>query len=165
MKLVFDTFKTPLGKMTAVFSADALVYLDFMDCGERIEKLLYRRFPKFEKSKVTNPFGIRDCLDNYFKGASNPFKGLKLETGGTAFQKSVWRALQNIPYGRTLSYSELAQKIKKPKAVRAVGSANGRNPIAIIIPCHRVIARDGTLAGYAGGVMRKRDLLTLEGSL
>ena len=164
MKLIFDTFDTPLGGMTAVFSSEALCLLDFSDCPERIERLLGHRFSGYEKMPKTNPHGIRHHVGDYFKGGRGAFKGLKLETGGTAFQRSVWRALQNIPYGRTISYRQLAQQIGNPQAVRAVGGANGRNPIAIVIPCHRVIASNGALAGYAGGVERKRQLLALEGS-
>lgn len=164
MKLIFDTFQTPLGEMTAVVLGDALCLLDFGDCPGRSERLL-RRFGSYQKSLEVNPLEIRDRLGAYFKGERDAFKGLKLDTGGTAFQQSVWQALRRIPHGRAISYSELAQAIGKPKAQRAVGSANGRNPIAIVIPCHRVVAGSGALAGYAGGVARKRQLLVLEGAL
>jgi len=164
MKLIFDTFDTPLGEMTAVVHGAALCLLDFSDCPERIERLL-RRFGTYEKSIETNPLNIRGRIGAYFKGQPDAFTGLKLDTGGTAFQQSVWTALQAIPHGGTLSYQRLAQNIGRPKAHRAVGSANGRNPLAIVIPCHRVIASDGSLAGYAGGVARKAQLLALEGSL
>jgi methylated-DNA-[protein]-cysteine S-methyltransferase len=101
-------------------------------------------------------------LEEYFAGERWEFS-LKLDPRGTEFQRLVWRELAKIPYGRTLSYSELARKIRKPLAVRAVGTANGRNPLSILIPCHRVIAADGSLGGYAGGLERKRILLGLEG--
>lgn len=165
MKLIFDCFETPLGEMTAVYSKEALRLLDFSDSPNRIDRLLRRRFRVYEKDEQKNPFGIRDRVQAYFEGTTDPFKGVKLETGGTVFQQTVWRALKIIPSGRTLSYGELAQKIDNPKAVRAVGSANGQNPISIIIPCHRVIGSDGALTGYAGGVARKRRLLELEGVL
>jgi len=165
MKLVFDTFETPTGEMTAVFSGPALCLLDFSDCLDRIEKILARRYSDFEKVMNPNPFGIRDKVDAYFKGDKNAFDDLQLETGGTVFQQTVWRALQNIPHGQTISYSQLANNIDNPKAVRAVGGANGKNPIAIIIPCHRVIGSNGTLTGYAGGVDRKRQLLQLEAGI
>ncbi|MGP0175247.1 methylated-DNA--[protein]-cysteine S-methyltransferase [Pseudomonas sp. NCHU5208] len=103
-------------------------------------------------------------LDQYFAGQRRQFE-LRLAPRGTAFQQQVWQALQAIPYGRTCSYSELAERIGKPQAVRAVGAANGANPIAIIVPCHRVIGRDGSLTGYAGGLPRKQLLLELEGAL
>lgn len=102
-------------------------------------------------------------LDEYFSGRRQQFE-LPLAPRGTAFQQQVWQALQRIPYGRTCSYSDLAGEIGRPQAVRAVGTANGANPISIIIPCHRVIGRDGSLTGYAGGLPRKQLLLELEGA-
>lgn len=101
-------------------------------------------------------------LDDYFTGRRRHFE-LRLAPHGTAFQQAVWQALQRIPFGQTSSYSALAAQIARPKAVRAVGAANGANPIAVIIPCHRVIGRDGSLTGYAGGLARKALLLQLEG--
>lgn len=100
-------------------------------------------------------------LEQYLKGQRKIFD-LPLDIIGTEFQKHVWRELSKIPYGKTLSYSDIARKIKNDKAVRAVGTANGRNPISLIIPCHRVIAADGTLGGYAGGLEIKKKLLGLE---
>ena len=101
-------------------------------------------------------------LDEYFAGRRQRFE-VRLAPQGTAFQQAVWQALQTIPFGRTSCYSALAAEIARPKAVRAVGAANGANPIAVIIPCHRVIGRDGSLTGYAGGLPRKALLLKLEG--
>ena len=100
-------------------------------------------------------------LDEYFLGKRKDFD-LKLDLEGTNFQMRVWSELQKIPYAKTHSYKELAQKIKNEKAIRAVGTANGKNPICIIIPCHRVIASNGHLAGFSGGLERKRKLLDLE---
>lgn len=100
-------------------------------------------------------------LEEYFQGKRRTFN-LPLDPEGTPFQLSVWKNLQKIPYGKTKSYKELAAKIKNEKAVRAVGTANGKNPLCIIIPCHRVIASDGSLAGFSGGLNRKRKLLDLE---
>lgn len=102
-------------------------------------------------------------LDEYFHGQRKRFD-VRLAPRGTAFQQAVWQALQGIPFGRTTRYSELAEHIGRPRAVRAVGAANGANPISIIIPCHRVIGRDGSLTGYAGGLPRKALLLKLEGA-
>ncbi|WP_167140986.1 methylated-DNA--[protein]-cysteine S-methyltransferase [Pseudomonas sp. OTU750018] len=102
-------------------------------------------------------------LDEYFTGRRQRFE-VRLAPKGTAFQQAVWQALQTIPFGQTSCYSALAAEIARPKAVRAVGAANGANPIAIIIPCHRVIGRDGSLTGYAGGLPRKALLLKLEGA-
>lgn len=108
---------------------------------------------------------MKECihqLDEYFAGNLQNFS-LPLAPEGTHFQKSVWKALQTISYGQTICYKQLAEKVDNPKACRAVGTANGRNPIAIIIPCHRVIAADGSLGGYAGGLDVKTTLLRLEG--
>lgn len=102
-------------------------------------------------------------LDEYFAGRRQRFD-LQLAPQGTEFQRAVWQALQGIPFGQTRCYSALAEQIARPKAVRAVGAANGANPIAVIIPCHRVIGRDGSLTGYAGGLTRKALLLQLEGA-
>ena len=165
MILYVDTFETPLGDMTTVATvAGAICLLDFSDCKDRSNRLLHRRFGLFDIVTRKNPQDIRGRLAHYFKG-ENPraaFDGLELDSGGTAFQQSVWKALGKIPYGKTISYSELASQVKSPRAVRAVGSANGRNPIAIVVPCHRVIALNGALSGYAGGTDRKKKLLALE---
>jgi methylated-DNA-[protein]-cysteine S-methyltransferase len=104
---------------------------------------------------------VVDQLDAYFAGELTEF-AVELRLDGTAFQRTVWAGLLAIPYGRTVSYGELASSIGQPNAFRAVGLANGRNPVAIIVPCHRVIGADGTLTGYGGGLDRKRQLLDLE---
>lgn len=100
-------------------------------------------------------------LSQYFQGKRKEFT-VPLDVVGTEFQESVWQQLQKIPYGKTVSYTDIARKIKKDKAVRAVGTANGKNPICIIVPCHRVIAASGGLGGYSGGLERKEALLRLE---
>lgn len=103
----------------------------------------------------------REQLQAYFAGVLQTFD-LPLSLKGTPFQRDVWKALQAIPYGETTTYGELARRIGRPKAVRAVGAANGQNPIPIVVPCHRVIGSNGTLTGYAGGVQLKKALLILE---
>ena len=102
-------------------------------------------------------------LDEYFAGTRREFE-LELAPRGTAFQLAVWDALLAIPYGATASYGDIARAVGRPNAVRAVGQANGRNPLAIVVPCHRVIGSDHSLTGYGGGIDRKRFLLALEGS-
>ena len=102
-------------------------------------------------------------LDEYFRGERKTFE-LTLDMSGTAFQRDVWRALLTIPFGETRSYSQIARQIGSPAAVRAVGAANGRNPIAIIAPCHRVVGATGKLTGFAGGLDAKARLLALEGA-
>ena len=101
-------------------------------------------------------------LEEYWDGRRTTFD-VPLEMKGTPFQEKVWKALQEIPFGKTVSYADIARRIRNPKAVRAVGSANGKNPISIIVPCHRVIASDGRLGGYGGGLNVKTRLLALEG--
>lgn len=103
-------------------------------------------------------------LNEYFEGQRQKFQ-VRLDVDGTDFQKRVWRQLCQIPYGKTRSYADIAAKIKNEKAVRAVGAANGRNPLSIIVPCHRVIGSGGGLTGYAGGLEAKKKLLTLEGCI
>jgi methylated-DNA-[protein]-cysteine S-methyltransferase len=105
---------------------------------------------------------LRHQLDEYFAGKRRRFIA-RLAPQGTEFQRAVWQALLAIPFGRTESYSAIAARVGRPRAVRAVGAANGANPIAIVIPCHRVLGRDGSLTGYAGGLARKEFLLRLEG--
>ena len=103
-------------------------------------------------------------LAGYFAGRRKEF-ALPLDPQGTSFQRRVWRRLLKIPYGKTLAYSELARRIGKPAAFRAVGAANGQNPISVIIPCHRLVGKGGQLTGYGGGIERKRALLKLEGAI
>jgi methylated-DNA-[protein]-cysteine S-methyltransferase len=107
---------------------------------------------------------VRDQLADYFAGERQQFD-LPIRPAGTPFQQQVWEALTQIPFGATMTYSELAERVGKPFASRAVGAANGRNPISIIVPCHRVIGANGKLTGYAGGVERKKWLLELERSV
>ena len=143
-------YKSPLGPIEIVGSKDSIIALDF------VEDMLPG------DDELT--FCVKECLKQvgeYFKGERREFF-LNLQPAGTEFQKSVWRQLEKIPYGKTTSYGAIADILAKPNASRAVGSANGKNPIAIIIPCHRVIGSDGSLTGYGGGVWRKRWLIGFE---
>jgi methylated-DNA-[protein]-cysteine S-methyltransferase len=143
-------FKSPLGPIEIVGGQDSILALHF------VEEMLPG------DDELT--FCVKECLkqlDEYFKGQRRKFF-LNLEPAGTEFQKSVWRQLEEIPYGKTTSYGALAGVLGKPKASRAVGSANGQNPIAIIIPCHRVLGSDGSLTGYGGGLWRKEWLIGFE---
>jgi len=117
--------------------------------------------PEWKRSEAAFA-GVSAQLGEYFAGRRTVFE-LQLTMRGSRFERRVWRALQDIPYGATLSYGELARRIGQPTAARAVGLANGRNPISVIVPCHRVIGANGTLTGYGGGLERKRTLLELEG--
>jgi len=116
-----------------------------------------------ELAPARNPHGLTARLAAYFSGNLHTIDTIPTRTAGTLFQQSVWRALRDIPSGTTISYSELARRIGRPEAIRAVGTANGANPIGVVVPCHRVIGANGTLTGYGGGIERKRWLLAHEG--
>lgn len=147
---------SPIGDLILIEENDALLEIGFTS-GKR---------PADEPQDATEnpaPFSIViRQLEEYFSGRRREFD-LALAPQGTAFQQRVWQALANIPFGTAVSYSEIAHAIGNPNAVRAVGLANGRNPIPIVIPCHRVIGKNGSLTGYAGGLPIKQQLLALEG--
>ncbi len=162
--VVITMLETPLGPMLAGASDQGIVLLEFTDGGmlEHNLQALRRCFgcaivpgqhPLLERLRV--------ALNNYFQGSRQEFT-LPLASRGTSFQAKVWQELRRIPYGQTISYDELARRVGQPTAQRAVARANGMNCIAILIPCHRVIGKDGTLTGYGGGLWRKRLLLALE---
>lgn len=145
--------KTPLGDMLAVEEEGALTALDFVPEGTRVEA--HDETPLLKES--------RRQLTAYFAGELRAFT-LPIKPRGTPFQQQVWQRLLAIPYGQTRSYGQIAAEIGKPKASRAVGQANNRNPISILVPCHRVVGADGRMTGYGGGVSRKEALLDLEKS-
>lgn len=162
--LYIDWLSTRMGRMIAICDDDHLYMLEFTDrknMTKQFEKLrkLQRRAILPGRTKITDQIEAELAL--YFDGKLTDFK-TPLATSGTEFQDRTWEQLQNIPHGETRSYGELAKMVGDPKAVRAVAGANSKNGLAIIIPCHRVIASDGGLGGYAGGVSRKADLLNLE---
>lgn len=141
---------TPLGVAKITGSSEGLSSIIVLDSEEPLTDVI--------------PESLEDAiyqLNEYFEGIRTEFQ-LDLNPEGTEFQKKVWLELQNIPYGRTASYMELSKLIGDPKAIRAVGAANGRNPLWIVVPCHRVIGSDGSLTGYAGGLHRKKWLLDHE---
>jgi methylated-DNA-[protein]-cysteine S-methyltransferase len=144
---------SPVGPLTLISDGKALTHCEFEN-----PRYPYEPAPRGEDKILAN---ARRQLDSYFAGKLKAFD-LPLAPQGTEFQRRVWDALLKIPYGVTRSYGQQAAAIHSPKAVRAVGLANGRNPIAIIIPCHRVIGSNGSLTGYGGGMERKRLLLDLE---
>ena len=145
---------TPLGAVKLTFTSKGLAGLDFADC-------------RPQKAEVPEPFILQtreaaQVLKEYFAGRDPTLGRLALDLKGTPFQLKVWEELAKIPWGRTISYGELAARLGRPKAARAVGRACAANPIPILIPCHRVIARDGALGGYSAGLERKRRLLAHE---
>lgn len=154
-------FSTPLGEMlAAVDDTGALVRLDFLTHKDRAAYL--KRLGPIEWD--AQALAEVECqITEYFAGKRRDFD-LPLHPQGTTFQLSVWAELRKIPYGRTLSYGELAERVGNRKGSRAVGAANGANPISLVVPCHRVIGSDGSLTGYGGGLPIKEALLKLEGS-
>jgi methylated-DNA-[protein]-cysteine S-methyltransferase len=163
--LTRDQLATPVGTLYVVTDAAGVVRaLDWLDFEERMLRLLGLHYRSaFSLQVGAGPASVRTALGAYFEGDVCALAALPVATGGSAFQREVWAALRRIPVGATWSYGQLAQDIGKPKAVRAVGLANGANPISVIVPCHRVIGAGGALTGYAGGIARKRWLLEHEG--
>ncbi len=161
--LSLATYAAPVGTLLLVTDSDGrLRALDFEDFEERMQRLLARHYGSFALTPGPAPAAITAALDRYFAGEIGALADVPVATGGTDFQKSVWAALRTIPAGRTQGYGALAASLGKPGAARAVGLANGLNPIGIVVPCHRVIGANGTLTGYAGGVARKQWLLEHE---
>lgn len=162
--LTLARIATPVGEVLLVTDAEGAVRaLDFSDYEPRMMRLLGRHAPGAALVPDRAPEAVRGAMQAYFAGEVSALDAMVVKTGGTAFQRAVWAALRAIPAGQTRSYGQLAAAIGAPKAVRAAGLANGQNPIAVIVPCHRVIGANGTLTGYAGGVERKRWLLRHEG--
>ena len=162
-----ERVNTPTGTMLLVTDAEhRLRALDWEDHAQRMNRLLQRHYgDAVQLRETTRPSKARQALNAYFEGDLNAVITLPTATNGTDFQRRVWRALREIPVGQTLSYSALAAKIGRPAAARAVGLANGSNPIAIAVPCHRVIGANAALTGFGGGIERKHWLLRHENAL
>lgn len=159
-----DELETPVGRLTLVADATGqLCLVGWMEGHERMSNAL-RGLTGSSRTlrRVTDPHGLSSALRAYFLGQIQAIDGLPVQCAGSAFQQRVWSALREIPCGETRSYSELARHIGQPAAVRAVGLANGANPVGIVVPCHRVIGANGALTGYGGGLERKRWLLSHE---
>lgn len=165
LQLLMYRIDTPIGEMLIVADYDGnLRATEWTEYEARMHRLLrvhygengYRLEPAHDSNDLT------DAIGRYFAGELTAIEGLPVRTGGTPFQRKVWQALREIACGATVSYAKLADRIGQPTAVRAVGLANGSNPVGVVVPCHRVIGANGTLTGYAGGVERKRWLLQHE---
>ncbi|MEJ6788813.1 methylated-DNA--[protein]-cysteine S-methyltransferase [Brevundimonas sp. BR2-1] len=162
--LTLDRVATPTGEVLLITDAQGAVRaLDFAGYEARMMRLLRRHWGEAALVDGRAPEAVRAAVEAYFGGDLTALDGLQVKTSGTAFQRAVWTALRAIPAGQTRTYGQLAAAIGSPKAVRAAGLANGQNPVAVIVPCHRVIGANGTLTGYAGGIERKRWLLAHEG--
>ncbi|HUY13844.1 MAG TPA: methylated-DNA--[protein]-cysteine S-methyltransferase [Terriglobia bacterium] len=165
MNLLMDRIQSPIGDILIVSDGENLCAVEFDNGEGRLGVYLHKRFGDFTLHQSDDPQGFSDRLRAYFGGNIHALDDIPVATGGTEFQRRVWMALREIPSGSTTSYGELAKKIGKPGASRAVGLANGMNPIPIVLPCHRVIGADASLTGYGGGLDRKRWLLEHEGAL
>lgn len=163
LELTLSRLASPIGEILLVTDADGVVRaLDFHDYEPRMMRLLGRHYPRFSLTPGAAPAEVAASLNAYFSGAATALETIRVETGGADFQRSIWQALRTIPAGQTWTYGRLAQAIGRPSAVRAAGLANGANPVALIVPCHRVIGANGALTGYAGGLERKQWLLVHE---
>jgi methylated-DNA-[protein]-cysteine S-methyltransferase len=160
--VIESELKSPVGAMLLVTRGDTLLSLDFEGFEPRFRTLLDRRVAPADRRAGVPSKVVQEALQAYFDGDGALVEKLATDPGGTDFQRKVWAALRTIPSGETRTYGEIARQIGRPTASRAVGAANGQNPIAIVVPCHRVIGEDGALTGYAGGLERKKWLLQHE---
>lgn len=168
MLLNYDEFASPIGRILFASDEQAVYALDFEEYRERMNRLLARRFTRLVLQRDSDPQHLKAGLARYFAGDVFALDDVAVNAGGSTFQGQVWRVLRDIPAGETWTYGQLAAQIGRPQAARAVGHANSLNPVAIVVPCHRVIGASsnkgvaGALTGYAGGLERKRWLLDHE---
>jgi methylated-DNA-[protein]-cysteine S-methyltransferase len=159
-----DRLKTPIGMALLVSDAEGMLRaLDWEDHESRMRELLLRQYGSVEWKAARAPAATRAALTGYFEGDLDRLQTIKWRVAGTPFQRKVWNALPKIPAGTTMSYGVLAAKLGAPNAMRAVGHANGANPLSVVVPCHRLIGASGSLVKYGGGLERKRWLLKHEG--
>ena len=159
-----DRLATPIGTALLITDGDGVLRaLDWEEHAPRMRELLRLQYGSVALNDARAPRDLKTALSGYFKGDLDRLETIKWRAEGTPFQRMVWNALPKIPAGTTMSYGALAAKLNAPKAMRAVGHANGSNPISVVVPCHRLIGADGTLVKYGGGLERKRWLLRHEG--
>jgi len=165
MKLNIHPIITPLGEMISISDENGIILLHFVDSPHYslIRNNVLPNDPIFIDEANKHQLLLKRELKNYFNNQSKDFT-VPLHLNGTAFQQRVWRQTQMIPFGKTVSYEQQAVAMSNLKGIRALAKANGDNPILILIPCHRIIGKDGNLKGYAGGIERKKSLLELEGA-
>jgi methylated-DNA-[protein]-cysteine S-methyltransferase len=157
------TIESPIGALTLAARDERVCLLHFGSPDATVRRALGRWYPDEPVEMHADPAGTRACLQAYFGGKIDALDTIPVELNGTPFQKRVWEQLRHIRAGTTAAYADVARAISAPSAIRAVGAANGANPVAVIVPCHRVIGTNGTLTGYGGGLERKRWLLEHEG--
>jgi methylated-DNA-[protein]-cysteine S-methyltransferase len=160
-----EQFATPTGPMLLLTDAeDKVRALDWEDYAPRMHQLLRLQYGPVHLQPRPQASPARSAIESYYAGTLTAIVSIPVKTAGTAFQREVWAALRTIPTGETTTYGRLASQLGRPKAMRAVGMANGANPVSIIVPCHRVIGANASLTGYGGGLERKRWLLRHEGA-
>jgi methylated-DNA-[protein]-cysteine S-methyltransferase len=163
MHLRLERWTSPLSPLLIVTDDDGLLRaLEFEDLESRMSRLLREHYGTYTLADGAAPASLTRTLDAYFKGEMDALDEIQTATGGTPFQRDVWKALRQIPAGTTISYGQLATNLGRAGSARAVGAANGANPIPIVVPCHRVIGANGALTGFASGLPRKRWLLDHE---
>ncbi|CAE1145919.1 methylated-DNA--[protein]-cysteine S-methyltransferase [Serratia rhizosphaerae] len=165
---LIDRMPTPIGELVLIADEQGqLRAVDWSDYYDKLIKLLNTHYRRggFQLQEQRDPGGLSSLMQRYFAGELEVINNIPVMTAGSEFQRTVWRQLRRIPCGETITYGELAKRIGRPTASRAVGMANGSNPVSIVVPCHRVIGSQGALTGYAGGVARKQWLLKHEGFL
>ncbi|MBM3516841.1 MAG: methylated-DNA--[protein]-cysteine S-methyltransferase [Alphaproteobacteria bacterium] len=160
-----EELPTPIGTVVLVGDGECLVALEFADRRDLLLERLAKRYGTTDIARRTKPSAAALRVADYFAGNLTALADLETDPGGSPFERRVWDALRQIACGTTTSYGALAAAVDRPGAARAVGAANARNPIALVIPCHRVIGAGGELTGYAGGLERKRWLLCHEGAV
>jgi len=165
MLLHYDEVSSPIGRILFASDGVAVCALDYAGYESRMASLIARHFGPVEVKRASDPLALKRLLNEYLSGNLHALDALAVRTNGSQFQESVWKALRTIPAGETWSYGKLARQLNHPQAARAVGHANSLNPVAIIVPCHRVTGASGSLTGYAGGLERKQWLLCHEGAL
>jgi len=161
--LEYDEFESPIGKVVFAAIEEGICALGFDGYEKRWDGFLERRFGPIEFRRQSDPHRLKHVLRKYFDGDMQIFDSVDITLGGSPFQQRVWKELRKIPAGQTRTYGNLAKKLGKPEAARAVGHANAVNPVSLIVPCHRVIGTT-SLTGYGGGLERKRWLLQHEGA-
>jgi methylated-DNA-[protein]-cysteine S-methyltransferase len=164
MRLWMDEVPTPIGGVTLLVDPESrmLCGLDFDGCQRWTMDRLARRFGALSIERAADPCGLASTIRSYFDGDVEALSAVRVAATGTPFEEQVWRALRDVPAGATSTYGEIARAVGSPGAARAVGAANAHNPVALVVPCHRIVGTGGALTGYGGGLDRKRWLLAHE---
>ena len=161
--IALATVDSPIGELTVAARGPRVCLVHFGPVNKYVQSVLATWYPDSPVASADDPGGVASVLTRYFGGDLASLDEVDVELHGTAFQQRVWNALRTVPAGTTTSYADLAGRVGAPTAVRAVGAANGANPVAVVLPCHRIIGSNGSLTGYGGGLERKRWLLAHEG--